>query len=58
MNRYPVLLNRLGIKENSGGAGHHTGGDGLVREIEFKRPVVVSILSERRAHAPRGLKGA
>nr|CAD1828697.1 unnamed protein product [Ananas comosus var. bracteatus] len=27
------------------------------REIEFRRPVVVSILSERRVHAPRGLKG-
>ncbi|KAJ1704338.1 hypothetical protein LUZ63_004117 [Rhynchospora breviuscula] len=55
--RYPVLLHRFGIRENSGGAGHHRGGDGLVREIEFKRPVVVSILSERRVHAPRGLQG-
>ncbi|KAE9450700.1 hypothetical protein C3L33_17403, partial [Rhododendron williamsianum] len=34
-----------------------SGGEGLVREIEFRRPVVVSILSERRVHAPRGLKG-
>jgi 5-oxoprolinase (ATP-hydrolysing) len=25
-------------------------------EIEFSRPFVVSILSERRVHAPRGLK--
>lgn len=57
MNRYPVLLHRFGIRENSGGAGQHSGGDGLVREIEFKRPVVVSILSERRVHVPRGLKG-
>jgi 5-oxoprolinase (ATP-hydrolysing) len=56
-NRYPVLLHRFGIRENSGGAGHHRGGDGLVRDIEFKQPVIVSILSERRAHAPRGLKG-
>ncbi|OWM79165.1 5-oxoprolinase-like [Punica granatum] len=53
--RYPVLLHRFGIRENSGGVGIHSGGDGLVREIEFKRPVVVSILSERRVHAPRGL---
>ncbi|KAK4776422.1 hypothetical protein SAY86_005110 [Trapa natans] len=55
--RYPVILHRFGIRENSGGAGIHRGGDGLVREIEFKRPVVVSILSERRVHAPRGLNG-
>ncbi|XP_047941065.1 5-oxoprolinase 1 [Salvia hispanica] len=55
--RYPVLLHRFGLRENSGGAGIHRGGDGIVREIEFRRPVVVSILSERRVHAPRGLKG-
>ncbi|GFY82621.1 oxoprolinase 1 [Actinidia rufa] len=55
--RYPVLLHRFGLRENSGGAGLHRGGDGLVREIEFRRPVVVSILSERHVHAPRALKG-
>lgn len=55
--RYPVILHKFGLRENSGGAGLHRGGDGLVREIEFRRPVVVSILSERRVHAPRGLKG-
>ncbi|KAL5834710.1 hypothetical protein ACOSQ4_014207 [Xanthoceras sorbifolium] len=55
--RYPVLLHKFGLRENSGGAGLHKGGDGLVREIEFRRPVVVSILSERRVHAPRGLNG-
>ncbi|PIN09415.1 5-oxoprolinase (ATP-hydrolyzing) [Handroanthus impetiginosus] len=55
--RYPVILHRFGLRENSGGAGLHRGGDGIVREIEFRRPVVVSILSERRVHAPRGLKG-
>ncbi|KAL3520218.1 hypothetical protein ACH5RR_018367, partial [Cinchona calisaya] len=55
--RYPVLLHKFGLRENSGGAGRHRGGDGLVREIEFRRSVVVSILSERRVHAPRGLKG-
>ncbi|CAD5166640.1 unnamed protein product [Musa acuminata subsp. malaccensis] len=55
--RYPVLLHKFGLRENSGGAGYHRGGDGLIREIEFRQPVVVSILSERRVHAPRGLKG-
>ncbi|EEF34656.1 5-oxoprolinase 1 [Ricinus communis] len=55
--RYPVLLHKFGLRENSGGDGLHKGGDGLVREIEFRRPVVVSILSERRVHAPRGIRG-
>lgn len=55
--RYPVILHKFGIREGSGGAGVHRGGDGIVREIEFRRPVVVSVLSERRTHAPRGLKG-
>lgn len=55
--RYPVLLHEFGLRENSGGEGLNRGGDGIVRVIEFRRPVVVSILSERRVHAPRGLKG-
>ncbi|CAN4116929.1 unnamed protein product [Withania somnifera] len=55
--RYPLILHKFGIRENSGGAGQHKGGDGIIREIEFKRPVIVSILSERRVHAPRGLMG-
>ncbi|KAL4393985.1 5-oxoprolinase 1 isoform X1 [Arachis hypogaea] len=55
--RYPVILHKFGLRENSGGDGVHRGGDGLLREIEFRRPVIVSILSERRVHAPRGLKG-
>lgn len=55
--RYPVILHKFGIRENSGGSGQHKGGDGIIREIEFKRPVIVSILSERRVHAPRGLMG-
>nr|GEV86430.1 5-oxoprolinase [Tanacetum cinerariifolium] len=55
--RYPVILHKFGLREGSGGGGVHKGGDGVVREIEFRRPVVVSILSERRVHAPRGLNG-
>ncbi|PIA39036.1 hypothetical protein AQUCO_02700306v1 [Aquilegia coerulea] len=55
--RYPVLLHEFGLRTNSGGTGIHRGGDGLVREIEFRRPVIVSVLSERRVHAPKGLNG-
>ncbi|XP_057738252.1 5-oxoprolinase 1-like [Arachis stenosperma] len=55
--RYAVIVHKFGIRENSGGDGYHKGGNGIVREIEFKCPVTLSILSERRVHAPRGLKG-
>ena len=33
------------------------GGDGVIRELEFTRPLVVSILSERRSFQPYGLEG-
>uniref|UniRef100_A0A7I4BP05 5-oxoprolinase n=2 Tax=Physcomitrium patens TaxID=3218 RepID=A0A7I4BP05_PHYPA len=55
--RYPVLLHRFGLRANSGGVGKHRGGDGVIRDIEFRKSVTVSILSERRVHAPRGLAG-
>ena len=34
-----------------------TGGDGVIRDIEFRIPVQVSILSERRVYHPYGLHG-
>lgn len=55
--RYPVLLHRFGLRENSGGAGQYKGGDGIIRELEYRSPMTVSILSERRVHAPKGLMG-
>lgn len=55
--RYPCVLREFSLRRGSGGAGRHTGGDGVVRDIEFRVPVQVSILSERRATAPYGMKG-
>ena len=55
--RFPVRLRRFSLRANSGGAGAWRGGDGLVREVEFLRPMRVSILSERRDRAPFGLRG-
>ncbi len=55
--RYPVLLREFSIRPGSGGAGQHRGGDGVVRDIEFRIPVQASILSERRVHRPYGLAG-
>ncbi|KAH9999753.1 Hydantoinase B/oxoprolinase-domain-containing protein [Xylariaceae sp. FL0662B] len=55
--RYPVILREFAIREGSGGDGQHRGGDGVVRDIEFRIPVQVSILSERRVYRPYGLAG-
>ena len=55
--RYPVLLHQFSVRHGSGGLGAYRGGDGVIREIEFTRPLTVSILSERRAFQPYGLCG-
>ena len=55
--RYPVVLREFSLRPRSGGPGQHCGGDGVIRDIEFKVPMKVSILSERRVHNPYGLSG-
>jgi 5-oxoprolinase (ATP-hydrolysing) len=55
--RFPVRLLEFGIRADSGGSGAHRGGDGIVRRYLFLRPVVVSLLTERRERAPFGLEG-
>ncbi|RYP02931.1 hypothetical protein DL764_005508 [Monosporascus ibericus] len=55
--RYPVVLRQFSLRAGSGGEGQHRGGDGVVRDIEFRIPVQVSILSERRVYRPYGLAG-
>ena len=55
--RYPVRVRRYALRTDSGGAGTHRGGDGLIREFEFLAPTTVTLLTERRTHAPWGLQG-
>ena len=55
--RYPVILREFSLRPDSHGKGQHKGGDGVVRDIEFRIPVQVSILSERRVYHPYGLAG-
>lgn len=55
--RYPCILRRFGLRHGSGGKGKFSGGDGTVREIEFRVPVQCSILSERRSRQPFGMEG-
>jgi 5-oxoprolinase (ATP-hydrolysing) len=56
--RYPVRVLEFSIRRGSGGAGRQRGGDGVVRRLQFLRPLIVSILSQRRgSRAPFGLEG-
>lgn len=54
---YPLRVWQYAIRRGSGGAGQHTGGDGVVREIEILTDAQVTLLSERRRFAPYGLAG-
>ena len=55
--RYPVILREFSLRDGSAGKGMHKGGEGVVRDIEFRIPVQASILSERRVYHPYGLNG-
>lgn len=55
--RYPVILRRWTLRRGSGGGGLHRGGEGCVRDVEFRVPLQVSVLSERRVMRPYGLAG-
>ena len=54
---YPLRLCRYEIRRGSGGAGARDGGDGLLREFEFLDSAEVTLLTERRTHAPWGVAG-
>ena len=54
---YPLRVREYRIRKRSGGRGKHDGGDGVVREIETLVPARMSLLSDRRKHAPYGLNG-
>jgi len=55
--RYPVIVQRFSLNPGTGGGGRHRGGDGVVRELLFRKPLTLSILTERRVFQPYGLKG-
>ena len=55
--QYPLRVERYGLRRGSGGAGRHRGGDGVMRELRVLEDCRLSIISERRTHAPRGERG-
>ncbi len=55
--RFPVILESFSIRENSGGKGQFSGGNGVVRRVRFLESMTAGILSSRRVVAPFGLNG-
>jgi N-methylhydantoinase B len=53
----PLRVERYELLDGSGGDGRHRGGDGLVRAVRVLEPATLSLLTDRRRHAPQGLEG-
>jgi N-methylhydantoinase B len=54
---YPLRVERWELRRGSGGAGARRGGDGVVRELRVLEDCRLSVLAERRRHAPPGRDG-
>ena len=54
---YPVRVERHELRLGSGGDGAHRGGDGVVRELRVLEDCRLSLVGERRARAPQGVRG-
>ena len=54
---YPLRVERYELRRGSGGAGRHRGGDGVVRAVRVLEPASLSLLCDRRRHAPPSAAG-
>jgi N-methylhydantoinase B len=54
---YPFRILRYEIRRGTGGAGRHSGGDGLRRDLQLLADADISLLTERRSRAPAGSAG-
>nr|WP_278184608.1 MULTISPECIES: hydantoinase B/oxoprolinase family protein [Parafrankia] len=54
---YPLRVERYELADGTGGRGRHAGGAGLVRSVRVLEPATLSVLSDRRRHAPGGIAG-
>jgi N-methylhydantoinase B len=53
----PLRIDRYALRDGSGGAGVHPGGDGVVRSYRVTAPCMVTLLTERRRYQPQGVHG-
>ena len=54
---YPFRVTKYAVRRGSGGEGVHRGGDGVIREYAFDSDATVTLMTERRRHAPPGANG-
>jgi len=54
---YPIRIEEYALREQTGGTGLHRGGHGIVRRYRVTEPCTVTLLTERRRHAPKGASG-
>ena len=54
---YPLHVERYALRPSSGGDGRNRGGLGIDRTLTVEADATVSLLTERRRTAPRGLDG-
>jgi N-methylhydantoinase B len=54
---YPLRVERYALRPDSGGRGTARGGLGLERVVTVETDATVSLLTERRRHAPSGIAG-
>ncbi|WP_017343310.1 hydantoinase B/oxoprolinase family protein [Halorubrum sp. T3] len=54
---YPLRVERYALRPSSGGDGRYRGGLGIERTLTVETDATVSLLTERRRTAPRGLDG-
>ncbi len=54
---FPMRVVQYSLRRGSGGDGQHSGGDGVVRELEALEPLSYSLITERRRHPPPGACG-
>ena len=54
---FPLRIVEYSQRRGSGGKGRHSGGDGVIREIEATSPLRFSLLTERRRHRPPAADG-
>lgn len=54
-SRYPIILNKFCLRtDGSGGQGKFNGGEGVERELLFRKSLTLSVLTERRVLRPYG----
>lgn len=55
--RFPVRVEEFSIRQDSGGKGLYTGGNGAIRKIRFLEDMTVTLLTSHRHTDPYGLQG-